>query len=119
LWRLEKPAYGLGDSGRLWFLTSFRTLKAQKLRPCPYDLTVFASNDSTLYVTTQVDSFIYTGTEESMEAFAHYMKSQFQLSELEFDNFSVFGTLFTRNNCGITMSQGDKINELKEFYPEY
>jgi hypothetical protein len=66
-------------------------------------------------VTTQVDNFIYTGTKESMEAFAHYMKSQFQLSELEFDNFSVFGTRFTRDNRGITMSQGDKINDLKEF----
>jgi hypothetical protein len=50
-----------------------------------------------------------------METFAHYMKSQFKLAELEFDNFSVFRTRYTRENRGITMSQGDKINDLKVF----
>jgi Reverse transcriptase (RNA-dependent DNA polymerase) len=68
LWRLEKTAYGLGDSGRLWFLTSFRNLKAHNLRSCSYDRSVFLSIDSTVYVTTQVDNFI---TRERKRAWKH------------------------------------------------
>jgi hypothetical protein len=36
-WKLENPAYGLSDSGRLWFLASFSVLQARDLQPCPYE----------------------------------------------------------------------------------
>jgi hypothetical protein len=59
-WCLEKPAYGLADGGRLWFLTGVRAMQDHKLRYFPYDKTLFASNDASIIVTTQVDNFIYT-----------------------------------------------------------
>ena len=95
LWKLEKPAYGLADSGRLWFLTAFRALEAHGLRPCPYDRTVFTSKNSLLFVTTQVDNFLFTGSQSEMKLFTEYMNAQFQLSELEYDNFYVYGTRFS------------------------
>jgi hypothetical protein len=59
-WCLEKPAYGLADGGRLWFLTGVRAMQDHNLRYFPYDRTLFASNDASIIVTTQVDNFIYT-----------------------------------------------------------
>jgi Reverse transcriptase (RNA-dependent DNA polymerase) len=32
VWKLEKHAYGLADSGRLWFLTAFKALESYELR---------------------------------------------------------------------------------------
>jgi hypothetical protein len=115
LWKLEKPAYGLADSGRLWFLTAFRALESHGLRSCPYDKTIFASKNSLLFVTTQVDNFLFTGTHSEMMLFTDYMKAQFQLSELEYDNFCVYGTKFSRDKHGIRMSQRAKIMELQQF----
>jgi hypothetical protein len=115
LWRLEKPAYGIVESGRLWFLTAFRALESFDLRPCPYDKTLFKLDDSSLLVTTQVDNFIFTGTHEPMERFAAYMARCFKLSELEYDNFFVYGTQFSRDPRGVHINQGAKINELIEY----
>jgi hypothetical protein len=99
-WRLENPAYGLADSGRLWVLTGFRAMQDRNLRSCPYDKTILVSNEASIIVTTQVDNFIYTGTSVAMKTFESYMRSQFQLSELEYDNFDVYGILFVRGDDG-------------------
>jgi Reverse transcriptase (RNA-dependent DNA polymerase) len=115
VWRLEKPAYGLADSGRLWFLTAFRALESHGLNACPYDKTVFASKTALLFVTTQVDNFLFTGSDSEMKQFTDYMKAQFELSELEYDNFSVYGTVFSRDEHGIHMSQRKKIIELQQY----
>jgi hypothetical protein len=115
LWKLEKPAYGLADSVRLWFLTAFRALESHGLRACPYDKTVFASKNSLLFVTTQVDNFLFAGSHSEMVLFTEYMKAQFQLSELEYDNFSVYGTVFSRDRHGVRMNQQEKITELQQY----
>jgi Reverse transcriptase (RNA-dependent DNA polymerase) len=115
VWKLEKSVYGLAVSGRLWFLTAFKALKSYELRSCPYDKTLFSSRSSELYVTTQVDSFIFTGTEPEMKGFTDFMSSQFQLSELEYDDFSVYGFKFCKTSEGIRLSQELKIKELCEF----
>jgi hypothetical protein len=115
LWKLEKPAYGIVESGRLWFLTAFRALEAHDLRPCPYDQTLFKLDDYSLFVTTQVDNFIFTGSNQAMDGFASYMAGCFKLSELDYDNFSVYGTVFRRDKFGIHIEQGSKIKELVEY----
>jgi Reverse transcriptase (RNA-dependent DNA polymerase) len=108
LCKIEKPAHGLADSGRLWFLTAFRALEFYGLRSCPYDKTVFASKNSLLVVTTQVENILFTGTHSEMMLFTDYMKAQFQLSELEYDNFCGYRTKFPRDKHGIRMSQRAK-----------
>jgi hypothetical protein len=50
-----------------------------------------------------------------MMQFTENMKAQFQLSELEYDNFSVYGTVFSRDGHGICMSQQEKIMETAIF----
>jgi hypothetical protein len=75
-------------------------MQDHNLRSCPYDKTIFASNDASIIGTMQVDNFIYTGTSVAMNGFESYMRSQFQLSELENDNFDVYGTLFVRGDDG-------------------
>jgi Reverse transcriptase (RNA-dependent DNA polymerase) len=115
LWQLEKPAYGLVESGRLWFLTAFKALEAHELQPCPYDKTLFKLKDCSLFVTTQVDNFIFTGTDRAMNGFSAYMSTRFELSELDFDNFSVCGTVFRRDRAGIHIGQRENITELVEY----
>jgi hypothetical protein len=97
----KKTAYGIVESGRLWYLTAFRALESFDLRPCPYDKTLFKLENASLLVTKQVDNFIFTGTSESMEGFATYMAQCFRLSELEYDNFTVYGTRFSRDSRGV------------------
>jgi hypothetical protein len=96
-WKLEKPAYRLSDSGRLWILTSFSAQQAHDLQPCPYDKTIFKSRATDLFITTQVDNFLFTGKARAMDEFSAYMGSCFKHSELECDNFTVYGTLFARD----------------------
>jgi hypothetical protein len=114
-WQLEKPAHGLVECGRLWFLTSFRTLEAQNLRPCPYDNTLFRSECSDLFVTTQVDNFIYTGMDRAIADFESYIGSLLTLSELERDNFTVYGTTFSRNSEETRINQSQKMMKLEEY----
>jgi hypothetical protein len=68
-----------------------------------------------LFVTTQVDNFIFTGTNTAMDGFADNIDSCFKLSELEFDNFSVYGTVFSRNAAGMHEQQRAKVAELVEY----
>jgi hypothetical protein len=82
LWQLEKPAYGIVESERLWFLTAFRALEPHELRPCPYDQILFKLDDHSLFVTTQVDNFIFTGSDQAMDKFSSYMAGCFKLSEI-------------------------------------
>ena len=86
LWRLEKPAYGIVESGRLWFLTACRALKAHKLRPCPYDQTLFKLDDQSLFETKEVDNFIFIGTNKSMYEYSSYMARCFKLYVLDYEN---------------------------------
>jgi hypothetical protein len=90
-------------------------LETHELRPCPYDKTLFRLDDDLLFVTTQVDNFIFTGTDVAMKKFTDYMASRFRLSELEFDNFSVYGTLFSRDGAGFHINEKEKIDELVEY----
>jgi hypothetical protein len=115
LWQFKKPTNGLVESGLLWFLTSFRTLEAHNLRQCPYENTLFRSEYSDLFVTTQVDNFIYSGTDHAIGDFESNMESHFTLSELERDNFTVYGTTFSRNNEEIRINQSSKVTELEEY----
>jgi hypothetical protein len=70
--------------------------------------------DCSLFVITQVDKFIFTGTDQAMDGFAAYASTRFELSELEFYNFSVYRTVFNRDKAGIHIRQREKITELVE-----
>jgi hypothetical protein len=50
-----------------------------------------------------------------MEVFATYMAQCFRLSELEYDNFTVYGTRFSRDSRGVHIEQITKIQELIEY----
>jgi hypothetical protein len=50
-----------------------------------------------------------------MKGFTDFMSSQFQLSELEYDDFSVYGTNFCRTSEGICLSEELNITELCAF----
>jgi hypothetical protein len=50
-----------------------------------------------------------------MKGFTDFMSSQFQLSELEYDDFSVYGTKFCRTSEGICLSEELNITELCAF----
>ena len=72
MWILEKPAYGLVDSGSIWYLTSDDALKNYGLHRDSREYTLYAKksgNSISLIVLTQVENYIYTGVNEEMTRF--------------------------------------------------
>jgi hypothetical protein len=63
----------------------------------------------------QVDNFIFTGTDRAIDGFAAYMSSRFELSQMEFVHFSVYGTVFKREKVGIHIEKHPKNAELVEY----
>ena len=91
-------------------LAAIKAIEAHDLQPALYDKTLFKLIESSLFVTTQADNFIFAGTRKAMKEFSKYMSSCFELSELDFDNFEVYGTVFSRNESG-----HERIREVCEF----
>lgn len=99
LWKLLAPAYGLVDSGRLWYLTSNSALCGEYgLSRSILEPTLYYSRSSAksleLLVVVQVDNYIYTGISDAMEEFEAYLSSAFDVGLVERNNFDMYGALF-------------------------
>ena len=67
LWRLKKPMYGLGDSGRVWYLTISQFLQDRGCTTLITDLAfAYYIKDGQLHgiITMHVDDIQHCGTEE-------------------------------------------------------
>jgi len=96
LWKLEAAAYGLTESGRLWYLTSDSSLtKKFGLIRSKYDPTLYYSkNDSGMLdflLVTQVDDYIYTGETAQVEDFEKFLRSEYDVGSLSHKTFNVMG----------------------------
>lgn len=84
LWKLLAAAYGLVDSGRLWYLASNSALcYSLWLNRSVYEPTLYYSchrkKQLDLLVVVQVDNNIYIGIEKRMSEFEAYLKNQFDI----------------------------------------
>ena len=118
LWKLLTAAYGLVDSGRLWYLTSNTALcDSYGLTRSAYEPTLYFSRDKNenldFLVVVQVDNYVYTGTVERMNQFEQYLRAIFDVGECRRNNFNIYGASVSRLTDGtIILSQNEKIKEL-------
>lgn len=118
LWRLDAAAYGLTDSGRLWYLTSDSELiDTHGLKRSKYDHTLYYSHDADgnldFVLAVQVDDYLYGGTSTRMEAFEAFLEKTFEVSKLARNNLSVMGCDITqRDDHSITLSQAKMLQDL-------
>jgi len=120
IWKLTKAAYGLADSGRLWYLTSDSAIVEKygavrsKLEP-----TLYYSKDSAgqlvFVMVAQVDNYIYAGDPSHLEKFESFLHKEFDVGELERQSFKVFGCEINQiEDRSITISQNSKISEVPD-----
>lgn len=119
LWLLTAAAYGLTDSGRLWYLTSNHDLiHKHGLTRSRYDHTLYYSKNTNgileFVLVVQVDDYLYGGTPERMEAFERFLKDTFTVSKLARSNLSLMGCDITQQSYySITLSQLKKLEDLE------
>ena len=58
---LEKPLYGLKQSGREWYIEACRGLKTLGFRPCYSDPSIFITEDRSLIIGLYVDDILVVG----------------------------------------------------------
>lgn len=118
LWLLTAAAYGLTDSGRLWYLTSNHDLiHKHGLTRSRYDHTLYYSTNTDgildFVLVVQVDDYLYGGTPERMESFEGFLKDTFTVSKLARSNLSLMGCDITQHSdYSITLSQSKKMADL-------
>ena len=118
LWRLDKPAYGLADSGRLWWITSDLAIKefgltVSTFEPCQYYSK--RNQDLAFLLVTQVDNYIYTGRRDIVKRFEIFMQKRFTMGECLHNNFSVYDCDISQNSKGIRVSQIQRLQRLSGY----
>ena len=103
LWMLTAAAYGLRDSGRLWYLTSNTSLTdTYGLTRCKTENALYYKHDNNrnlkFLLVIQVDNYIYTGAPKEMQTFEEFLQNEFQVDELKQDSFSIFGSKLNKMN---------------------
>jgi hypothetical protein len=58
---LQKPLYGLKQSGREWYIKACRGLKTLGFRPCFSDPSIFVIEDRSLIIGLYVDDMLVLG----------------------------------------------------------
>ncbi len=118
LWRLNLAAYGLTDSGRLWYLTSNDQLvQKHGLTRSRLDYTLYHSCDDDgrldFIRAVQVDDYLYAGTPKRMEAFEAFLKSTFDVSKFARRSLSLMGCNIEQSkDYSIVLSQKHMLDDI-------
>lgn len=118
LWRLELPAYGLTDSGRLWYLTSDKELiKSFGLTRSPFDYTLYYSADENgslnFILAVQVDDYLYCGTLSRLDEFEKFLSERFDVGKFARHKLSLMGCeIWLDENYSIHLSQETMLSQI-------
>jgi hypothetical protein len=116
LWLLMTAAYGLVDSGRLWYLTSSKamrqfSLSCSSLDSCTW--TLKGGNNVCLIVLVQTDNYLYTGLSGHISRFEQFMSQKFNVGSIEHDSFKAYGMSITARDGGFIVDQNSKNVDLE------
>lgn len=105
LWLLLAAAYGLADSGRLWYRTNDAALSnVYNLQRSAYEPTLYfrknADQKLVCVLVVQVDNYLYGGTPDELNNFEKFFKSHFSIASRERINFSVLGCELKQDSAG-------------------
>lgn len=96
LWLLLAAAYGLADSGRLWYRTNDDALvNLYHLTCSKYEPTLCYHRDDhgklDFILAVQVDNYLYSGTPKELTRFESFLQTHFKIGSLERTTFPVLG----------------------------
>lgn len=117
-WKLLAPAYGLTDSGRLWYRTSDQALITDhNLTRSRYEATLYYRHSDnhklTFLLVAQVDNYIYAGDEREMTSFESFLQNRFRVGALDRASFDVMGCELTQSPDGsVTLRQSSRLADL-------
>ncbi len=120
LWKLTAAAYGLADSGRLWYLTSDSALREKfQLSKSKLENTLYfrktPAGDLCFVLICQVDNYVYAGETKQIREFEKFLQSEFDVGELCHNSFMVYGSEFCQHSDkSVTLTQCKKLQELED-----
>lgn len=109
LWKLLVPAYGLTDSGRLLYLTSYEDSYNQN-----WILQCFCAKkgDSMLLLVVQTDDYLYARSMELATEFEISLQKRFMIGSTESTSFRIIEARVTQEECGRkTLSAKEKLEQ--------
>ena len=112
LWLLRKPMYGLGDSGRIWYLTIILFLQEKGCVTLITDLAfAYYIKDGVLHgiVTLHVDDIQHCGTEEFETDIIKPMFEKFKFGTVQKGQFKCLGWDLVQSEDHITIDQTDYV----------
>lgn len=118
LWKLLASAYGLVESGRLWYRTSDGALVDEYgLTRSRYEHTLYyrkeESGSLSFVLATQVDNYIYAGTQDEVSKFEKFLQKRFEIGTLDRHNFTVMGCEIGQTPAGtITLTQRARLEAI-------
>ena len=108
LWKLKKPMYGLGDSGRLWYLTIVTFLEEKGCSKLITDLALlYYHKDGVLHgvITIHVDDIQYCGSNDFDNEVIQPMFLKFQFGTMQMRNFKCLGWELNQHDDHLTVDQ--------------
>lgn len=115
LWELTAAAYGLGDSGKLWYMTSSKKCEEFGLEATALDKTLWILRRNSrvvLVMVVQIDNYIITGEPQVCAELINFLESTFTIGTKEFDSFSFYGLKVTKDKSGVTLDMTEKKEDL-------
>jgi hypothetical protein len=104
---LQKPLYGLKQSGREWYIEACRGLKTLGFRPCFSDPSIFVTEDRSLIIGLYVDDMLVLGKDpQAVDAIIRGMKDIWEIKDIG-DVDLILGLKVLRNRATGTL----KINQ--------
>lgn len=94
LWMLLVSAYGLTDSGRLWYMTSHEALtKRFGFAQSTLDSSMYVREDKSerVILVVQVDDYLYAGSSVRASELVQFLQNQFHIGSTVSRSFNIIG----------------------------
>ena len=118
IWKLKRPAYGLGDASRLWYLTVRKKLTDIGYCVSIYDLGLFSmrdeNNDLIAITIVFVDDLLVTGQQTTINTTSENLKNIFVIGAEHTNIFRYIGmNIFQNTNFEIFLDQKTYIDAIE------
>lgn len=116
IWKLEKPAYGLSDSSRNWYISLSQYLVSIGCEKSRWDKALFyyrVSNKLCGIMLIHVDDFIMCGNLKFKEDVMKKLYIKYDISKHQRETFKYIGVNITQGKDYIKIDQQDYANSVK------
>ena len=117
IWRLRKPAYGLVDAARCWYLSLRDELIEANCKQSQLDKAVFRwTVDGKLQgiFLLHVDDFFLTGSLRFFRSVGHAIIDKYTVGTLKSSNFKYVGLNICKTTSGIILDQSSYANDIDD-----